>query len=113
VNRRLKLLLIGLLVALVPLRAMAAVLMPCCSTAEATHAVEAGADSTPCHEPEASTENETGCAFCAVHCAGAAQVLIQDGSLLPGAGVTDPIDFVARFLPGIIPGHLDRPPLAS
>ena len=111
-NPRLKFLLVLLLVVLVPLRAMAAALMPCCGTANAEMQQQAAAtpEGAHCHEAEPDVESDTGCAFCAVHCAGAAQVLIQGDHPLPGAGAADRIDFAARFQPGIVPGHLERPP---
>jgi hypothetical protein len=115
VNLRFKSLLVLLLMALLPLRGMAAALMPCCGTADAgmqQHAV-ATPENTLCHEAEPGGEADAGCAFCAVHCAGAVQMLIQGDPVLPGAGATDPIEFFARFLPGIVPGHLERPPLCS
>jgi hypothetical protein len=112
VNPRLKFLLVLLLVVLVPLRAMAAALIPCCGTADAKMPQQAVAapEGALCHEAEPNAEPDSGCAFCAVHCAGAAQVLIQGDRLLPDAAAADRIDFAARFQPGIVPGHLERPP---
>jgi len=114
----LRVLLVALLVAALPLRGTAGVLMPFCDTqhggAEAAH--EHGDDHS--HEADENagdpTHTASVCSLCASCCAGAG--LANVAFAFPAAfGVpgTCRIPFLACAASGHVPGHPDRPPLAA
>lgn len=128
-NRRvlqnLKIIVLLLLVALVPARAIGSVTISICASeqeqagvthhAEAvdhgTHADGAGHDR---HGDQAPGEsNGHACSFCAAHCAGVAFAAPNGLSRVAAAPGGDRIPFGSWSEPGYYPDHLDRPPLVS
>jgi hypothetical protein len=114
-SRRIKFLVIALLVALVPLRAIAWAAMPCCESGEGgiVKPLKAVEEKATCHEPEPASEPDDGCAFCVVHCVSGAQAMTSGA-----AGEFHParpgrVDFDFRSFAAIVLGQPERPPLVS
>lgn len=117
-KRVLKLLLICTMLALIPLRGLAAMTVGACAAGEHETLVQAAAD----HDhgdhghgaaPDMQDEgNKADCGACAEHCAGAsfvAQATANALSNMAGAERALPGEL---FAAGHVPEHLDPPPLA-
>lgn len=115
----LKTLTILLLVALMPLRAMAAVTIGFCPSghedmAVAAHAGNGHAAGTHAHGTQgaASQSAELWCNICAEHCSSAAFAPSVDGAMTVRPVGNHRTQFAGRFAPAPVPDPLDRPPLA-
>jgi len=112
-RRTLKTLAILTLVALMPLRAVAAVTVGLCAAghddpvaaAHGSHGHGAGAE-------QHGSDGASSCDYCVEHCSGAA--FAPDAVRMLGAAAVGQarISFVARFAPALLTDPLDRPPLA-
>ena len=113
-NRTLKLLVVFLMLAIVPIRALAAVTIGFCAM-EATspasvdggHGGHHGDDAPPQGEP-----SHDACNACVEHCANAALVALPAALRVPTFGAMR-ISSGETFAAGFIPEHLDPPPLAA
>lgn len=128
-NRRvlhnLKIIVLLLLVALVPARAIGSVTISICASGQeqagATHHAEAGDHGTHAddaghdrHGSQAPGEGDVHtCSYCAAHCAGVAFAVPAELSRVAPASGRDRIPFGSWSEPRFFPDHLDRPPLAS
>lgn len=116
--RALKTLAVLLLIAVMPLRAMAAVTIGFCASghqdsaaAQAGHAQEAAAHAH--HGHDAPTQPvEPSCNVCAEHCSSAAFALSADIAFESRPIGRDRTQLPARNAPAFVPDQLDRPPLA-
>lgn len=108
------------LVALMPLRAVAAVTVGLCAaghddTAVAMHADGGHGSGGHAHhgkeDPPAKPGTPT-CSACVEHCSGAAFVPSADSAVAAPAIGQDRIVFAARIAPAHLVDPLDRPPLA-
>jgi hypothetical protein len=113
--RALKLFAVMILVALMPLRAVAGVTIGFCASGHQDRAVSAHAD----HGEHAQHEHgapakpvESSCNVCAEHCSSAAFALSTELALQPQPAALDRATFAERHAPAFFPDHLDRPPLA-
>lgn len=131
-NRRvlhnLKIIVLLLLVALVPARAIGSVTISICATGQeqagAMQHADAGdndlhADGAS-HDRHGHRDNQApgedsghACTYCAAHCAGVAFAVPTDLSRVAPAAGSDRIPFGSWSEPGYFPDHLDRPPLVS
>ncbi len=136
-NRRVlhnfKIIVLLLLVALVPARAIGSVTISICASGQeqavALHHAEAGdhrmhagmhagmhtGDAGQGHhnkQPPGEGSSHA-CSFCAAHCAGIAFAAPTDLSRIAPAAGGDRIPFGSWSEPGYYPDHLDRPPLVS
>lgn len=118
-RRLLKTLTLLLLVALIPMRAMAAVTIGFCSSghqdmaisAPAAHGHDAGKHAH--HGDDSSTQPaESTCNVCAEHCSSAAFAPSVEGAMVVRPVGRDRTQFAERSAPAVIPDQLDRPPLA-
>ena len=114
-----KALILLLLLAVLPLRGYAGAVMALCeathggTSSALEHAHEHGGnhpgdsnDGAPGPSPMASA-----CSYCASCCAGASLAPDADHSMAFPAPGTDRIPFYDRRISGVVPEHLDRPPL--
>lgn len=109
-SRRLKTLVVLVLLALLPLRAVAAVTIGFCAMEQGREA--AAAVHQGCEEHAPAMPDKVSCSICVEHCSSAAFVLpvSQPAS---GKAVSDKCaSLVERVAPAFFPDHLDRPPLA-
>jgi hypothetical protein len=110
VPRRLKTLVVLVLLALLPLRAVAAVTIGLCAmdqkqeVASAHHGCE--------EERPAQTQKSSSCSICVEHCSSAAFVLPAVQSVAGQAMSEAGVPLAERVAPAFFPEHLDRPPLA-
>lgn len=116
-----RIMLLVLLLAALPLRGYAGGLMALC---EAHHGGVAAAQGHA-HEHGESLHEDSGdhggvpahtasvCSICASCCAGASVAPDSPLVAFAQAAASDRIVFFVRCLSGIVPEHLDRPPLAS
>lgn len=117
-SKSLKFLLVLALLALLPLRAVAAVTIGFCAVADqdAAMQVEAGHAHGSRHhqgpEPEAKTDGSAGCNICAEHCTSGSFVVPVVLTALPGSAGSEPIPHGERLAAGFVPEHLEPPPLA-
>lgn len=114
----LKTLVILLLVALIPLRAMAAVTVGFCAAGHgdpnvATHGGPGHAGAHEHHGDDKSPVKSSAhtCNSCVEHCSGAAFAASADPTPSSPAIVQGRIDFVGRPAPASFTDQLDRPPL--
>lgn len=117
----LRIILVLLLVALVPARAIGSVTLSICASDEQQAAAQhqhhesgGGAHATHAeHDQYAPGEDGHACGYCAAHCAGVAFAAPMDVSRVsPGVGA-DRIPFGSWLEPSVFAVRLDRPPLAS
>ena len=114
----LKFLIVLALLALVPMRALAAVTIGFCAVGHQDAAVQVQADhghDSSHHNgaaPEPQTGATPGCNVCAEHCTSAACVVPDALTALPVSISSDRIPHGERVAAGFIPEHLDPPPLA-
>lgn len=113
--RALKLFAVVVLVALMPLRALAGVTIGFCASGHQDMAVAAHAS----HGAHANHEHgapakpvESSCNICAEHCSSAAFATPAEPSTDLPPAVRDRTTFAGRYAPGFVPDQLDRPPLA-
>lgn len=117
--RALKTLAVMLLIALVPMRAVAGVTIGFCASghndvavaAHAADARDAGAHAQHGDDPPAQPV-EPSCSICAEHCSSAAFAPSTDVALDARPIQHDRIDLGERNAPAYFPDQLDRPPLA-
>ena len=115
---RARILLVVLLLALLPLRAVASVTIGFCASNGGPEAIAShqGHDASANHEghDDSSSEGRTAtCSYCAEHCAGLGFVTpAADAGLGTPAGA-GPIPFGKRTGPGFVPEQVERPPLYS
>lgn len=114
-----RILIFALLLAALPLRGFAGDLMVLCgeqhggSAAVQGHAQDDGGGHDG-HGDHGDVPAQTAsvCSVCASCCAGAGLVPDAPAVGLPPAATSDRIAFLPRRFSGIVPEHLDRPPLA-
>jgi hypothetical protein len=115
-SRRIQILIVLLLIALVPIRAIASVAIGFCVAGHQSAAEHAhdGGDHGPAqhHGDEAPGDVNHSCSYCAAHCTGAVFVAPADAARFPVSATAAPIPFGERLASGFVPEHLDRPPLA-
>ena len=115
-SRRIQTLIVLLLIALVPMRAIASVAIGFCVAGHPPAAAHAhdGADNGAAqdHGDEAPGDVSHGCSYCAGHCTGASFVAPSDTARFPVSANAAPIPFGEQLASGFVPEHLDRPPLA-
>lgn len=117
--RALRTLLLLLLVALMPLRAMAAVTVGFCAMGHgdlnvATHGgqVHAGAHEHHGGDESPAKSSAPSCSSCVEHCSGAAFAPSAEPALSAPAIAQDRTAFAKRAAPAFFTDQLDRPPLA-
>ena len=115
----LKTLVILLLAALMPLRAVAAVTIGLCAAGHDETAIAAHADSGhgsgahEHHSGDSPAKSATpSCSACVEHCSGAAFAPSAEQALSAPAVAQDRIQFAGRIAPAFRSDPLDRPPLA-
>ena len=103
------------LLALIPLRGLAAVTIGFCAAADPTVAAQAQAD----HDHDVHPHGEASdpdfnaeCNACAEHCTSASVLLPALPATLAGTFGTERAVLPASFAAGHVPEHLDPPPLA-
>ena len=106
VSRKFKTALLVMLVALMPLRALATVTVGFCAM---HHHGAAGVDHDHDGAPHGAGHDQ--CDSCVEHCASASVVVAADLPSPPPAGAHR-IATAERFAPGFVPDPLDPPPLA-
>lgn len=115
-SRCIQTLIVLLLIALVPMRAIASVAIGFCVAGHQPAAVHAhdGGDhgAAQHHGDEAPGDVNHGCSYCAGHCTGASFVALSDAARFPASANAAPIPFGEQLASGFVPEHLDRPPLA-
>lgn len=124
--RILNIVVVLLLVALVPARAIGSVTISICASGQeqagATHhEAEAGAHGTHAGDSaHGNHDNQTqgegsghACSYCAAHCAGVALAVPTELSRIAAVEGADRVPFGAWSAPGYFPDLLDRPPLVS
>lgn len=123
--RSFKIVLVLLLVALVPARAIGSVTISICAAGQelagamhhagaADHGVDAHESGHGDHAKQASDEvGSHTCGYCAAHCAGVAFAVPTELSRAAPASGSDRISSGYWSDPGFFPDHPDRPPLVS
>jgi hypothetical protein len=113
VKRALKLLLVCTMLALIPLRGLAAVTVGICAAGNQEWSQEQTGHDHSAHEhgtvPEGTNHD---CSACAEHCTGASFVAQAAAVSLPPMTRAQLIVRGERFAAGHVPDHLDPPPLA-
>ena len=107
-----------LLIALIPARAVGSVTISLCAgEAAAEQAAHGGHEAHEGHDHSdhgtPGLESTHACGYCAAHCCGVAFVSPADPREATGAGASGPIPFGTRMLTAVTLDRLDRPPLAS
>lgn len=113
--RALKLFAVGVLVALMPLRAVAGLTIGFCATGHEEMAVHAHAvhDAQQHHEHGAPAKPvESSCNICVEHCSSAAFATPTEPAFEIRPATRDRTTFAERYAPAFFPDQLDRPPLA-
>ena len=114
-KRALKLLLVCTMLALIPLRGLAAVTVGICATGEQEDWTQGHADHDHGHGSSSNThgdESKHHCDACAEHCTGASFVAQATPVSLAPMTRAQLIVHGDRFAAGHVPEHLDPPPLA-
>lgn len=118
--RGLKILVVLLLIALVPARAIGSVTISICADGQSSAGMHASAPGSVDHAGHdghgslATGESDhQGCGYCAAHCAGTAAVVAADATRFAPNARAERIAFGARAAPGVCLVQLDRPPLVS
>ncbi|TAK88074.1 MAG: hypothetical protein EPO20_01165 [Betaproteobacteria bacterium] len=109
-KRALKLLLVCAMLALIPLRGIAAMTGGICAAGDHGGAVQAHADHG--HGVQQGDGHNHDCSNCAEHCAGFAFVPHVAPAALPDFSGAEQVVALERFAAGHVPEHLDPPPLA-
>mgnify|MGYP003705137247 CR=1 FL=1 len=115
---RFRLLIVVLLMALVPLRAIGALTISVCAS---DASVPAAVEHDGCAEhgndgaEDAAPASEGGhvCSYCAAHCAGVAFLASAQAPLGAAAGTFHPVPPGSPAVTAVVLDRLDRPPLAS
>ena len=118
--RALKTLAVIVLVALIPLRAMAAVTIGFCAAghkemavaALADHGRDAGAHAHHGGHEAPANPATSSCSICVEHCSNAAFALAASSEVTAPAAKRDRIPLAGPAVPAFVPDQLDRPPLA-
>ncbi len=103
------------LLALVPLRALAAVTIGFCAVADTVAAAQAQVDhdhAAHAHGEAADPEPNADCNSCVEHCTSASVLLPALPTALAGVFGAERAVLAAYFSAGHVPEHLDPPPLA-
>jgi hypothetical protein len=116
--RRIASLAVVLLLAALPLRAVAAVTAGICLAGSDSATVQVsshgngahGSDAQPAKDPSGQLGHD--CGFCGKHCTGAAYAVPSVAAPIATGAPEDPIPFGARPIIGFVPNQLERPPLA-
>ena len=108
-NRAAQIVVVVVMLALLPLRALAAVAIGDCAMGQhgAAHQHDAhdpGHDGAPHPHDDAKHDHE--------HCASASFVASESALPLPVPAASDRVTQPSRFSAGFVPDHLDPPPLA-
>ena len=119
-SRMLRTLIVVLLAALLPLRAVAAVTIGYCAAGHQDMAVAVhgdhghGAESHAQHggDEQPAKPATPSCSICVEHCSGAAFAPSANQAMNASAVARDPILLAERPAPAFFPDQLDRPPLA-
>lgn len=117
-SKGLKFLVVLALLALLPLRALAAVTIGFCAVGDQATAVpvQAGQAHGSAHHhdgaPEAQSDASPGCNICAEHCTSASFVVPDALTALQVRTGSDRIPHGEHIAAGFIPEQLDPPPLA-
>lgn len=117
-SKRLKFLVVLALLAMLPLRALAAVTIGFCALGNEDAAVQVqaphahGSSHHNGAAPEPQTDASPGCNVCAEHCTSASCVVPVALTALPLSTGSDRIPHGERLATGFVPEHLDPPPLA-
>lgn len=117
VKSALKLLLISAMLALIPLRGLAALTVGICAAGNQEWNQAQVVHDHGSHErgaaPESNDDQKNAdCSNCAEHCAGASFVPQATLTALPDGSGGDRVPPGERFAAGHVPEHLDPPPLA-
>jgi hypothetical protein len=116
VNRILKLVAIALLLAVIPLRALAAVTVGFCAMGQhpemPAHADAHDASSHHPHGHAPQSDNAPDCSMCAEHCSSASFAVPAIFETVFAAHRSARIALGESFSAGFVPEHLDPPPLA-
>jgi hypothetical protein len=119
VKRRLKFLVVLIVIALIPLRAVAAITVGLCAVANQDTAaqVQADHDHGASHHhhgqaPEPRSDGKPDCSVCAEHCTSGSFVVPSASLSLPAVAGPDRVQVGHRLATGFVPEHLDPPPLA-
>jgi hypothetical protein len=121
VKRSLTFLVVAMLSVLLPLRAVASVSIGLCAAGKEQAAAQAHSDHDHSHEHDAMHHDDgaTGgaapqdCSYCAEHCVGITFVAASMPGDISSGPEADAATYTHHFLPGVVPGQLERPPLAS
>lgn len=113
-NRTLKAFLLVLMLALVPIRALAAVTTGFCAFAHehgapAHHA--SGSHESHGHDAPSPSHDDSPCSSCVEHCSSAFFTASAAPITLLAAASAQPRILQERFAAGFVPDHLDPPPL--
>ena len=115
-SRRIQILIVLLLIALVPLRAIASAAIGfhvVDHQPAAAHAHDGGDHGAAQHHGDDTPGDVNhGCSYGAEHCAGASFVAPSDAAPFPVNANAAPIGFGEQLASGFVPEQLDRPPLA-
>ncbi|MGQ0509980.1 MAG: DUF2946 family protein [Betaproteobacteria bacterium] len=121
--RCLKIVVVLLLIALVPARAIGSVTISICADGQQSTGAHESAPSMTDHSGHASHDGQDapstedsghkGCGYCAAHCAGTAAAVPADIARFTPVAGAERIPFGVRAAPGVCPIQLDRPPLVS
>jgi len=112
VNRSLKNAILILMLALVPLRALAAVTVGDCAVAQYGTAASETMDHAAPHEHGGAPHSQGDAKHDHEHCASASFVASAELLPLPTQAASDCVVQRERFAAGFVPDHLDPPPLA-
>lgn len=113
--RALKLFAVVVLMAVMPLRAVAGITIGFCASGHQDRAVSAHAAHGEYAQHEHGTPAkpvESSCNICAEHCSSAAFATPAEPAADVHSAVRDRTTFAARLAPAYFPDQLDRPPLA-
>ena len=113
-KRTLKTFLLVLMLALVPIRALAAATTGVCAFAH-EHGAPAhpapGGDASHGHDAPSHSHDDSPCSSCVEHCSSAFFTAFAAPVTLFAAPSAQPHVLQERFAPGFVPDHLDPPPL--
>jgi hypothetical protein len=117
VRRAVKLAVVIAMLALVPLRGIAALTVGLCAVGDQETLIQALAThdhGSHQHEqaPDSGSDLNVDCSVCAEHCSSASVVVLAP-ALAPWAGAgSERVALPERFATGHVPDHLDPPPVA-
>jgi hypothetical protein len=113
VPRTIKTIAILLLLAVMPIRALAAVTVGFCAMGQDEAPAQAHADhGATQHEEPAEPKGEADCSVCVEHCSSVSFAVPAPLETLVSVQRSGRIVLGERFAAGFVPDHLDPPPLA-